>query len=161
MQPLDFPNLHSALRAAIDDTKKIANDDRYAIVMGTWHEPRGDDTCFAVRDAFAAKPTAVCAVCMAGAVLASHGLDPKVEVEFEYGDSKDYDAIKGLDVRTSKIVEAIDALRCGEVDRAYELFYGVPLPEGIDDYFESFLYGEDEFYPSLERLHDYLVAKGI
>lgn len=156
---LDFPNLHSALRAAIDDTKKIAKDDRYAIVMSTWHEPKVDWNCRVVSQAFESKPTAVCAVCMAGAVLASHGLDPKFECEFD--PESEFEVIKGLDPRTSQIVDCIDALRCGEVERAYATFYGDRLPAGIDEYVETYWYGHEEFYPSLERLHDYLVAKGI
>lgn len=49
------------LRLALDDLRKVERSKRYAVDMGSWHEPNQYDD----------KDNRVCAVCFTGALLKS------------------------------------------------------------------------------------------
>jgi hypothetical protein len=99
-----LPNLPSQLiRIALHDLRRVEHDARYTVDMGTWHSSEdGDGTCH---------------VCLAGAVIAGilgHG--PNEDVIPETVDRAD--ALR---------LEALDALRCGDVTGAV---YLVLAPDG-------------------------------
>jgi hypothetical protein len=85
---IELPDtLSGLLRLAVADAQKCANDPRYVLQMGSWHEPG----------------LKRCSVCMAGAVMAqSLNADPRIQVLPEdYQD--EYDLM------------AIDEMRCGDM----------------------------------------------
>jgi hypothetical protein len=86
---IELPDtLSGLLRLAVADAQKCANDPRYVLQMGSWHEPG----------------LKRCSVCMAGAVMAQSLNTQLHAVAFP----EDYDD-------SEYALMAIDEMRCGDV----------------------------------------------
>jgi hypothetical protein len=105
---LTLPNKPSELlRLALADLRKVERDERYEVDMWAWHAPDESDNR--------------CHVCLAGAVIAG-----------TLGARPDQDLMpggRGLDRETGLRLEALDALRCGDVTGAVFLLLANPGDE--------------------------------
>ena len=88
------------IRVALADLEKCEADKRYAIYMGRWHEPLND----VVRTGVDGH---VCAVCLAGAVMAQ-SLGTPVEASAEPVALKSHDIVNKL--------YALDDFRIGDIE---------------------------------------------
>ena len=97
------------IRAALRDLRECERDDRYVVDMSDWHAP--------ITDNYGRK---VCAVCLAGAVLAQT-LDVPREQAISTDDLEQYG-------RVGERLRALDFLRLGEIEIGLEF-----LRQGISD----------------------------
>lgn len=103
--------LADALKLALEDLEKCEKDPKYIIDMGIWHETLDSGRCM---------------VCLAGSVMAQHGVNLSSKVF-----SSCFDSTKDPTVREwDNVFNALDYLRLGWIEEALSEFYGV----GINDY---------------------------
>lgn len=132
MNKIKARKLHSLLKLAIDDLKKVERlPKKYIISMHDWHNYDED--------------TGKCRVCMAGAVLAC---TVKIGKTTSVGSETEE-----LDRQTS----AINALRCGRVAEAYEVLYQKTMAPAkvsrLDDNITSYNDDKEQFHEDIKRLH--------
>jgi hypothetical protein len=98
--------LSALIRVAVADMRKVQADPRYELDARTWHEPRDTDD-----------NKAVCAVCMAGAVMANT-LSADLNDDLSIGDfGDDADKLDALDdVRGGFCDDAVARVRGFDVD---------------------------------------------
>ncbi len=113
-----LPDLPSALlRVALDDLEKVERDDRYQVVMTSWHSPRMGGTC---------------RVCFAGAVMAeSCELPPDTYLDPTWSDDPN-----------NKKFRALNQFREGHVGHGLEIL-GFPLPAALSNKREVVSYHSD------------------
>lgn len=148
------------LRLALADLRKAEKDPRYAIDMDTWHDPFYDVEAKVHTD----EPTAVCQVCLAGAVMAfSLGADPLVSVyPWELGHE--------TDLR----LELLNELREGCVKTAVAVYLKYSSDRDVTDAFcqdkglpsyvempEYDVYDPDPFHTAAGALADTLERAGL
>lgn len=98
---LPYRKLHELVSAAIADLKKVDEDKRYIVNMGTYHESHN------------LSGAGVCMVCFAGGVMAKE-LDAKLG---------DYVGPSDFDPGVRLMLYALNSIRCGHVDDAISYFY--------------------------------------
>jgi len=95
------------IRRALDDLKAVEKNPKYCVDMGAWHEPRYDDRAIG--------PEPVCAVCLAGAVIANRlHADPNDDLS---------PGMIGMISRSQDLANKLDALddfRMGNVHTALD-----------------------------------------
>ena len=106
---------HELIRLAIADLEKTEKDPRYVIDMGEWHAPQNDG---------------VCAVCLAGSVMAQTLKAPINDFLEPYDDRSNWHQY-----------EALDWFRSGAIEEAFRVL-GLKVPEGLEDFDET-QYGKD------------------
>lgn len=124
--------LSQAIFMALNDLALVENDKRYFVNMSFWHTPAGGDMEIVADD--------VCAVCLAGAVLAK---TCKVS-------SAAYISPYDLSSEWRRSLLAVDRVRIGNVAAALQTFMGnvdiYDCNEICDPYGDSFI-GGDLSYP--------------
>ena len=133
--------LHSLLRLAIDDLKKVERlPKKYTINMGKWHDYD--------------KHTGKCHVCLAGAVLAC-------TVKVKRTTTSRGAETNELDRQTS----TINALRTGHVTYAYQVLYQKTPPRKIKKLNNAQIPGyhsnPKQWYQDIEHLYTALKANCI
>lgn len=105
--------LHKLLAVACNDFDAVLRDKRYAVNMGTWHQPYRTTFDFCSGEHIPAGDNR-CQVCLAGAVIAkSLGQSPSDEIEF-----------CAIEMDVQARLAALDSLRKGDVVNAVYSLYG-------------------------------------
>ena len=133
------------IRVALRDLRACEADDRYVVNMWRWHWPTTDH-----------RGRKVCAVCLAGAVLAKTIGAPRERRIVDYDLSKSLE--NGLD--------ALDCFRLGRIDFGLELlnFDLSALDAQWTQYARESEYYEsdpDEFHRRMKNLANYFESHGL
>lgn len=118
--------LSELILVALSDLEKCEDSHRYEIDMNFWHDPDGE----------------VCRVCFAGVVMAQ---TKNASVYQQLGPSSfgdDYDRLRSLNY-----------VRCGEVDRAVNIFHGKLMYTYFGDMpVTSYYQSPDRFKHDMRRI---------
>ena len=143
-----LPTQPSALiRLALADLRACEADDRYVVDMSDWHRPAYDDD----RE--------VCAVCLAGAVLAQ-----TLGAPHEHAISTAGLAEYGCDVQGPLL--ALDRFRRGEISAGLDWLHHdqSELSEEWQQYASEVVYDKSDpeaFHARMNSLADYLASCGL
>ena len=128
--------LSELIQLALDDLRKVEDDDRYVVNMAVWHEPSGEK----------------CLVCLAGAVIAKEmGANPETRVwPWLFNETIEHKLC------------ALDYARTGRIGMAFELLGLHSHQEGVQFNRKITPYHIDrkKFFAEMEQLVSDLKEKG-
>jgi hypothetical protein len=118
-----------AIRQAIRDLTRVEKSKNYIVDMTNWHEPIGE------QYEKGGKPTALCSVCLAGAVMSRITKDPKKDVTPGCFDGIIVKTDSPHGIQLSELLLGLDEFRKGYIAAGLDRFErNLPwgLPEDVD-----------------------------